>query len=231
MKSMWLMPLALTPLVLLTGAAPAASPLSAVMRDRLVTEAGVLLPEHLAFDRATNAVRTGGGSTSTIRTTDRWTGQRWSLVTTRGRQPSAREYSDYQRSSAAIPVPGYYQLSAIIAAATGSSTDAQGRTVLLIPVMPADSVRTNTGDISSHLQGEARLVKHGDTTWVDQLHVTAHEPFKLSMLIKVVGFEQTSEYAPGPDGKPRLVSQASKSNGTMFGFAGGEKAESSFVYR
>ena len=130
-----------------------------------------------------------------------------------------------------MPVPGYYQLGPIVAAATASSVDAQGRTLLLVPVMPADSIRTDTGDISEHMQGEVRLARRGDTIWVDQLRVTARETFKMNLMIKVLGFEQTSEYAPGTDGKPRLTRQKLESNGSMFGFPGGQKANTNFVYR
>lgn len=235
MKTIRLLPLVLVPLVFSTAAAPVAlavtSPIAAPLRDRIIADADALPPERLVFDRASNTVRTGGGTTNTTRITDHWNGKQWSLTTTRGREPSSGERDSHKRTAQAIPVPGYYQLGAIVAAATGTSVDAQGRTLLLIPVMPADSVRTDTGDLSSHMQGEARLVRHGDNVWVDQLRVTARETFKLSMLIKVLGFEQTSEYSPGSDGKPRLTSQKSESIGSMFGFPGGEKAQTSFVYR
>lgn len=231
MKYLRLLPLVIVPMVLSTAASPVPAPIASVLRDRIVADAAALPPERLAFDRTSHAVRTGGGTTSTTDTADRWSGKGWSLVSTHGRPPSASERSDHKRLVAAMPVPGYYQLGPIVAAATGSSIDAQGRTLLHIPVLPADSVRTDSGDISDHLQGEARLARRGDAVFVDQLRVTAREPFKMTMMIKVLGFEQTSEYAPGADGKPRLISQKSESTGTMFGFPGGEKAQADFVYR
>ena len=235
MNRIRLLPLALVPMVLSTAAVPlpgpALVPISTTLRDRIIAEASALPPERLAFERASSAVRTGGGTTSTTRLTERWNGKAWSLVSIHDRAPSATQRRDHKRLMQAIPVPGYYQLGPIVAAATGSSSDAQGRTLLTVPVMPAGSVHTDNGDISSHLKGEARLVRRGDAIWVDQLKVTAREAFKMNMLIRVIGFEQTSEYTPGTDGKPRLTSQTSHSTGTMFGFPGGEKAQASFVYR
>ena len=227
--------LRLLPLLLSIAAAPAISPvalpISAPLRNRLIADAGALPPEKLAFDRSTYGVRAGGGTNTANKTADRWTGKTWRLVAIHGRQPSATERADHKRLASAIPVPGYYQLGAIIAAATATSADTEGRTLLHIAAMPAGSVRTDTGDISDHLRGEARLARRGDAVWVDQLRVTAREPFKLNMLIKVTGFEQTSEYTPGPDGRPRLITQKSDSTGTMFGFPGGEKSAVNFIYR
>ena len=225
----------LLPLLLAIAAAPAispiASPISAPLRDRLIADASALSPEKLAFDRSTHGVRAGGGTSTASKIADRWTGKTWRLIAIHGRQPSATERADHKRLASTIPVPGYYQLGAIIAAATATSADTQGRTLLHIPAMPAGSVRTDTGDISDHLQGEARLARRGDAVWVDQLRVTARETFRLNMLIKVTGFDQTSEYTPGADGKPRLITQKSESTGTMFGFPGGEKSTANFVYR
>jgi hypothetical protein len=244
MKTLRVAPLVCVPLacllwlgapLLLLAAAPVladmAAPAVAPLRDRLVADAGALPPSRLLFDRASETSRTGGGKTSTNRLTDTWNGKQWQLVSTHGRAPSASERAGHEGTAAAMPVPGYYQLAPIVAAATASSIDAQGRTLLLIPIMPANSVRTDTSDISQHMQGEVRLARTADGLWVDQLRVTAREPFKLNMLLKVVRFEQTSEYALGVDGKPRLIRQKSEANGAIFGFPGGEKAQTSFVYR
>ncbi|KAB7648761.1 hypothetical protein [Polymorphobacter fuscus] len=222
-----LAPLAVLPALLLTAAAPVPAPL----RDRIVADAAAAPPSTLAFERGTRSVRTGGGMTTNVNTVDRWDGTRWTLVSLLGKPPTPAERHDHGRQVTLIPVPGYYQLGPIIAAATASSVDAQGRTILTIPVLPADAVRTDSGDISDHLQAEARLARRGDLVWVDQLHVTAREPFRMSMLIKVSSFDQTSEYQLAPDGTPRLVSQKSESVGSMFGFPGGEKAQVTFTYR
>lgn len=224
-------PVRLVPLLLLVAAAPVTSPIPPPLRDRIVADAAALPPARLAFDRTTRSVRSGGGSTTNTAITDRWNGKDWRLLVTHGRQPTSTERSDHKRDAKTIPVPGYYQLGPIIAAASGSTVNADGSTVLLIPKMPANSVRTTTGDISQHLQGEARLARRGDFVWIDRLRVTEREPFKLNLLIKVANFEQISEYAPGNDGKPRLTSQKSESKGSMFGFPGGETAATSFVYR
>ena len=215
------------PLVLLIAAAPVPTPL----RDRLIAEATALPPEQLAFDRTTKAVRTGGGTTTTTNIVDRWDGRAWSLLSVGGAKPTATDRHDHERQARAAPVPGYHRLAPLLAAAVSVSIDPQGRQLWHVPVMPAGSVRTDSGDISDHLQADLRVVRRGDGAFVDQLRITAREPFKMNFLIKVTDFEQLVDYQPGSDGKPRLISQKSESKGTMFGFPGGEKALVTFVYR
>jgi hypothetical protein len=215
--------------VLAGGAAP--EPPIVAMRDAIIAEANGLRPEGLNFDRATSAVRHGGGTSSASNRVDRWNGHGWSLVSVAGKPPTREQREQHRRVAAAMPVPGYYQLAAMLAAATSTSSDSQGRVSWLIPVLPAGSIFTESGDISAHLKAEARLVRRGERVWIDQLRVTEREPFKMNFLIKVTGFVQTSDYQLGPDGKPRLAGQMSQSDGTMFGFPGGEKAQVTFVYR
>ena len=216
---------------LLVAAAPAPAPIAAALRDAVIAEAVALTPAGLAFDRSTATVREGGGTTSSSARIDRWNGRNWVLVSVGGKTPDSEQRNQHKRVVENMPVPGYHQLGPILAAATGASTDAMGRTIWLIPERPAGSVFTDSGDISTHLKAEARLARRGDRVWVDQLRITERQPFKLNMLIRVIGFVQTNDYSLGADGRPRLMAQNSVSNGTMFGFPGGETSKVSFTYR
>lgn len=209
----------------------AAAPVPTAVRDRLIADATALPPEQLAFDRTTKSVRTGGGTTTRISLVERWDGKKWTLLSIAGAKPSAAERHDHERLARAAPVPGYHRLALLLAAATTVTTDGQGRQLWHIPMLPSGSVRTDSGDISDHLQADARLARRGDGYIVDQLRITAREPFKMNLLIKVSDFEQVIDYQPGSDGKPRLISQKSESKGTMFGFPGGEKAQVTFAYK
>jgi hypothetical protein len=219
--------LRLLPLVLLIAAAPIPQPL----RDRLIAEAAEIAPEQLAFDRTTRSVRTGGGTTTKINLVERWDGKKWTLLSIAGAKPTSTQRHDHERAAKAVPVPGYHRLAMLLPAATTVETDSQGQAWWHIPRLPAGSVHTDSGDISDHLQADIRLGKRGDGYFVDQMHITAREGFKMNLLIKVTDFDQVIDYQPGSDGKLRLISQKSESKGTMFGFPGGEKAVVTFVYR
>ncbi len=211
----------------LMAAAPAVDP----VRDRIVAEARAINPATLSFDRTTNQTRKGGGTSSKVTTLERWDGKRWTLVAVNGKRPTPSEKRDREAAAAAAPVPGYHQLASIIAAATEARVDEQGRTVLLIPVMPANSVRTDSSDISAHLKAEATLAETNGQIWVEQVRVTERESFKLNMLIKVTDFERVDDYRLGSDGKPQLASQSADSMGSMFGISGGETNKITYAYR
>jgi hypothetical protein len=213
--------------ILLMAAAPAVEP----VRDRIIAQAQSINPATLAFERTTRQIRKGGGTSSNVTTLERWDGQRWTLVLINGKRPTPAEKREREAAATSAPVPGYHMLAAMLAGATEARVDAEGRTVLLIPVLPANTVRTDSSDISSHLRAEATLADTGGQIWVEKVRVTEREPFKLNMLIKVINFERIDDYRLGSDGRPQLASQSADSMGSMFGISGGETAEITYAYR
>lgn len=202
-----------------------------LLRDRLISDARALSPTALNFDRDTESVRTGGGTRTNVSRIERWDGKAWTLISQNGKAPTAAQRREAEKLAASAPVPGYHRLAGLLATATTSRVDAEGRTVMLIPVLPANSVRTDTSDISSHLKAEVLVSSRGGQPFVEQVHVTARETFKLNSLIKVKAFELTSNYKIDAGGHPRLASQSADSVGSVFGFIGGETSEVTFTYR
>ena len=216
---------------LLLAAAPGDELRLEPLREAIITEARAADPASMSFDRTTTAVRRGPGIKEKTVTVERWDGKRWALVSVNGNPPSASHLKTFRKATAANPVPGYYRMASLLAAASDISVDSEGRKTLKIPVLPAGTVRTDTGDISSHLSGEAVIASNDGKPYVVRLKVRARENFKLNLLIKVTNFEQISDYRLGPDGRPRLASQLADSKGSMFGFVGGETNEVTYAYR
>ncbi|MFZ4688628.1 MAG: hypothetical protein ACOYLS_05275 [Polymorphobacter sp.] len=214
-------------MLIIAAAAPGLEPL----RDRIIADSRSMSASSLSFDRSTHLVRTGGGTRTNIARVERWDGRAWTLVSLNGKPPTSSEKRNAEKLAAAAPVPGYHRLAPLLAAASETSTDGDGRTVLRIPVLPPNSVRTDSADISSHLKADVTLSSRGGQVWVERVRVTQREPFKLSALIKVKSFEQVSDYQLDSQGRPRLSSQSADSLGTMFGFSGGEKSEITYSYR
>jgi hypothetical protein len=225
---MYLVRLGLLPLacILLSGAS-ATDPL----RDRLIADARAVSPAALSFDRTTAMVRKGGGTLTNISMVERWDGKVWTLISQNGRAPTQAQKREAERLASAVPVPGYHRIAGLLATATEAKPDAQGRAVLTIPVLPANSVRTDTGDISSHLKAEATVGTRNGKPFVEQVHVSARETFKLNALIKVKSFDMVSTYALDSEGQPRLASQSANSVGSVFGIPGGETSQATFTYR
>jgi hypothetical protein len=222
-------------LPLLAGLLLAAAPVDELrlepLREAIITDARAADPAGMAFERTTTAIRRGPGIKEKTVTVERWDGGRWTLVSVNGKLPTATHLKTFRKATTANPVPGYHRMAALLAAASDVSTDADGRHILKIPVLPPGSVRTDSADISSHLSGEAVITTTDGKPWVARLKVRARENFKLNMLIKVTNFEQTSDYRLGPDGRPRLASQSADSKGQMFGFTGGQTDEVIYAYR
>lgn len=222
-----LLPLLPAAVTLLLGAAADPGPI----RDRIIADARLVNPAALAFERHTHVVQVGGGKRSEQRRVERWDGRRWSLVSIDGKPPSPADLKSAAKANVAQPVPGYHRLASLLASAAATRTDAGGATVLTVPVLPAGTAFADGTDISSHLRAEAFVVTTDGNPWVQRLRLTAREPFKLSWLLKVTTFEQVSEYSREGGGSPRLASQVADSQGTMFGFAGGQKSEVTYAYR
>ena len=218
-------------LVALAFVLTAATPVSEPLRDRIIADARAVPPASLIFDRTTNLEKKGGGSTTRVVLVERWDGQTWTLLSKNGKLPSAFERRDVEKLAAASPVPGYHRLASLLAAATEVGTDADGHMVLRIPVLPPGSVRTDSSDISSHLRAEAVVSNRGGQPWVERVHVSQREPFKMNALIKVKTFDQISTYRLDAGGHPRLARQSADSMGSMFGFSGGQSSETVYTYR
>lgn len=216
---------------LLLAAAPADTLRLEPLREAIITDARATDPASIAFDRTSIAVRRGPGIKERTETVERWDGSKWTLISVNGKPPTATHLKSFRKATAANPVPGYHRLAALMAAASDVSSDGDGRKILKIPVLPPGTVRTDTGDISSHLSGEAVIASNDGRPYVARLKVKARENFKLNLLIKVTNFEQISEYRLGPDGRPRLASQSADSKGSMFGFTGGQTDEVTYAYR
>ena len=209
----------------------AAMPVSEPLRDRIIADARAVPPTSLVFDRTTNIERKGGGSSTKIVLVERWDGRNWSLISKNGKMPSVSERRVIETQAAATPVPGYHRLAGLLAAATEVSNDAEGRILLRIPVLPPGTVRTDSSDISSHLRAEALVSNRGGQPWVERVHVSQREAFKMNALIKVKTFDQISIYKLDAAGRPRLTRQSADSMGSMFGFSGGQSSETIYTYR
>ena len=216
-------------LVLASGAIASLSP--DPVRDRIIADASLQSPAALAFDRTNHVVEVGGGTRSEVLRVDRWDGSRWTLVSLNGKAPSSIAIKEQAKTTLNQPVPGYHRLAGLLATDSENSVDAQGRMVIRIAQLPEKTIVNNGNDISTHLKAEAVIAINNGKPWVQQLRLTAREPFKMSLALKVLTFDQVSDYKLDASGKPRLASQSADSQGTWFGISGGQKSETTYVYR
>ncbi len=219
----------LAPVALLLLAAAPAQPPDPV-RDRIIADASGQSPASLAFERTSHIIQVGGGTRSEVLRIDRWDGHGWQVISVNGKPPSPTDLKDLAKPSNQ-QVPGYFNLARLLATSTERSTDPEGNVVLTIPQLPPRSIVNDGTDISSFLRAEAVIDNGNGKPWVRKLRLTARQPFKLSWLLKVLTFNQISEYKLDTSGKPRLTSQVADSQGTLLGIAGGQTSEVTYAYR
>jgi hypothetical protein len=208
----------------------AAAPLPPV-RDAIIKQSAAISPAQIKFTRTVTLTRRAPTGTSKTVRVDSWDGQRWTLISVDGKPPTPQQIAEAEKAAAGGTVPGYHNIGKMLAAATESRRDPGGRLVLVIPRLPAGMVRTNGNDISDNLAGEAFVATAKGKPFVQQLKISAREPFSLSMTTKISAFAQVTEYQLDANGQPRLVAQHFDSSGSMFGISGGQSSDTVFSYR
>ena len=218
------LPWLITAAMLCTAATPAEQ-----LRDRVVAEARSLSPAMLNFDRTMTVTQADAKEKASQTRVDRWDGKAWTLLSLDGKPPSADDRTKHAKAAAAGMVPGYYRLTAMLAAAS-ASPDARGQTVLRMASLPPKSVITSGKDVTENFTGEA-MVAPGARPFVQQLRLTARAPFRMMLVAKIDSFVTVSDYARGPDGTPRLVRSVADIRGSMMGKDGTQRVETIFTYR
>jgi len=213
----------LIPAALLCAAATPAEQ----VRDRVLAEMRSLPPATLAYDRTITLTQTDGTERATQLRIDRWDGKAWTLVSIDGKPPSASDLAKYRKAASAANVPGYYRLTMLTGAT--ATTDAQGRTVLRLAKLPPGSVMTSGKDVTEHFTGEA-TVAAGPRPYVQQLRLTAREPFRMMLVARVDSFTTVTDYRLEGN-TPRLVRQVAEIQGSMMGKDGTQRVETIFTYR
>ena len=214
-------------LLILTPLALAAAPASDAVRDRLLADAAQLGPATLAFDRTIVASQSGGGDKASETRIDRWNGKAWTLLSVNGKPPTPDDIAR-ERKASDVPVPGYYRLAKLFAAAA-TTTDASGRTVLHAAALPPGSVSANGKDITEHFTADA-IVAPGARPFIMQVRLVAREPFRMMLVAKVDSFVTVNDYRLGTHGTPELVRQTTDIDGNMLGKSGLQHNETSFAH-
>lgn len=199
----------------LLAAAPAPDPLLA----RIVADAATITEASFGFERTTR-LEAGGKSTVRVERFRPAATPRWTLASVDGRAPTADEARDYARAADKQPVPNYGRLGAMLRDGAERATAADGNTVYRVTRLPKGSIAANGASMAKHLVGEATIARAGDRPFVAQMRVFAPKPFRMRMVAKVDRFEAVTRYAPGADGRIRVVSQAVTTVGSMLGQSG-----------
>jgi len=217
----------LVPLFLLASAAAADPVLDSIRAEAARAEAS-------GFERTTREEKqTDAGPEVTVRV-DRFNPQapkdkQWTLLTVNGRPATKAENNEHKRKVSSYPVPGFYMLSAIMAAEPIRTTDAKGRTLYRWEALPAGSLPTAGPDVSPQLAAEATVEKVGGRPMFTKVRIFAPRPFSFMAVARMKEFDLTSVYQPGNGGTHMLVAQISRTDiSAPFGKGGKQVSQISF---
>lgn len=190
------------------------------LKQQIIAHAKTVGPDDYTFTRTVRVEQISGEKTEQKVIVDRWdptkpADQRWSLVSTDGRAPTAEELKNYRKGSPERKVPNYGRVALYLSAAPTSGTDAQGRTVYRFTQLPAQTIMVAGTDLSASANGEATVNGTGPAAFVEQMRFTLTKSTRVKLVAQVERFESKTRYRLMPDGKPVPAEQTSDATGTM----------------
>lgn len=194
------------------------------LKQRVLAQAQSISPDDYAFTRTIRTDQTSGGKTEKKVMVEKFdptkpAEARWTLVSVDGAPPSADEFNRFRKESAKRRVPGYYRLAGYFGTPSTASTDSHGRTLIHFSALPKDTVKVMDSDVSQNAAADVTVSEANGVPFAEQVHVTVRS-MRLKLVVKLEGFESTSRYRIGPEGKPLLIEQTSDMTGSGMGQEG-----------
>jgi hypothetical protein len=190
--------------------APAAAATDPVLKQLLAESAKT------AFERSLRAEVRPDSEKGPAHVVERFTptghsSGRWTLVSTDGKAPTAKQVEQHKKNSAEAVIPGFHRLHLVLSPAPTKRTETGGKMVYLWPSLPEGAVTTPGGDISRNLSAEATVDDSGGKPIISKVRIFAAKPFKIRGIATMNSFEVTSLYRLQGN-LPVLVSQTSQSD-------------------
>lgn len=194
------------------------------LKQRVLAQAQGVSPDDFAFTRTIRTEQTSNGKTEKTVVVEKFDPTRppearWTLVSVDGAPPSADELNRYRKESGKRRVPGYYRLAGYFGTPSTASTDSHGRTLIHFAALPKETVKVMDSDVSQNAAADVTLSEANGVPFAEQVHLSVR-PMRLKLVMKLEGFESTSRYRIGPEGKPLLVEQTSDMTGSGMGQEG-----------
>ena len=153
---------------------------------------------------------------------------RWTLVSTDGKAPTAKQVEQHRKTSAEAVIPGFHRLHLVLSPAPTKRTEVGGKSVFLWPSLPEGAVTTPGGDISRNLSAEATVEEVGDKPLISKVRIFAAKPFKIRGIATMNSFEVVSTYRLNGS-MPVLATQTSSSDvKAPFGLGGVRRSVMSY---
>ena len=194
------------------------------LKQRILTQAQNVSADDYAFTRTLRTEQTSYGKTEQKLSVEKFdptkpSETRWALVSVDNAQPTAEQLKSFRADAAKRRVPGYYRLAGYFGTPAATSTDSRGRMVFHFATLPKDTAKVMDTDVSQNAMVDATIGETNGAPFVEQVHLTV-KPMRIKLIAKLEGYESTTRYRIGPEGKPLLTEQIADMSGSGMGQEG-----------
>jgi hypothetical protein len=203
-------------LSLLAVCAPAVAQADALQQQVLAVARSVG-PNDFAFTETTRAERTGKPANSSIARYDPRTPAKWTLLSTDGKPPTAKQSASSAKFRAKAKVATYARIAEWFGAPASRVATTPTHVTYRFAAMPKAALMMGPYDASSNTSVEAVVNTAGKVPYVERARFTSNAAFRMMMVVKVESFVFTASYRLRPDGRPVNDSVATEFAGSFMG--------------
>jgi hypothetical protein len=205
-------------LALLVVLAPA--PVQAdALQQQVLAVARSVGPNDFAFTETTRAERTGKPANASVTRHDPRTPAKWTLLSTDGKPPTAKQSASSARFRAKAKVATYARIAEWFGAPAPRVAATPTHVTYRFVAMPKGALMMGPYDASTNTAVEAVVNAAGRVPYVERARFTSKAAFRMMMVVKVESFIVTATYRLLPDGRPVNDSVMTEFAGSFMGSA------------
>lgn len=188
-------------LSLLLVFAPAAARADALQQQVLAIARSVG-PNDFAFTETIRAERTGKPANSSVTRYDPRTAAKWTLLSTDGKPPTAKQSASSTRFRAKAKVATYARIAEWFGAPATRIAATATHVTYRFAAMPKGALMMGPYDASANTIVEAVVNTAGGVPYVERARFVSKAAFRIMMVVNVESFVVTAAYRLLPDGRP-----------------------------
>lgn len=203
------------------------------LSDRLRADALKAGPEDFGWTRTTRAESNSVGEMETASYVDRWDPsqpppKRWTLVSVKGRAPTAEEIKKAGKAPARAVVPNYGRVARYLSGTLQRMPDVGGKAVYRFSNLAPKSMEIAGNDFSSSVTGELIVDTSGPVPYIAQVNAVSTKPMRMMLVAKVERIELSLRYRMMANGRVAPLESSNVMVGSMMGKSGSQKTVSTF---
>lgn len=203
------------------------------LSDRLRADAAKVGPDDFAWTRTSRAEQKSTDESEMAAFVDRWDpaqppAKRWTLVSVKGRPPTADEIKKAGKSPARAAVPNYGRVVRYLSGTLQRMPDANGKAIYRFSNLAPGSMKIGGADLSASVTGELMVDTSGPVPYISQVTGVSTKPVRMMLIAKVDRLELTLRYRMMPNGRVAPLESVNLMVGSMMGQSGSQRTVATF---